>query len=128
MERQDYTAVAKTLHWLIAALIFVMFRLAWTMGDFSGIQKFKLYNLHKSIGITILALIALRPQWRSFHTRPALPASAPRRARVVAHLWHFRPLRSAVSDAALQVDHDTSVGQAVRSFPIHRFSVDPVAE
>ena len=89
VKRKDYTAVAKTLHWLIAALIFVMFPLAWTMGDFSGIQKFKLYNLHKSIGISILALIALRLLWRSFHTPPALPASVPRRERVVAHLWHF---------------------------------------
>lgn len=77
MERQDYTAVAKTLHWLIAALIFVMFPLAWTMGDFSGIQKFKLYNLHKSIGITILALIALRLLCRSFLYPPCrLPCQA----------------------------------------------------
>ncbi len=91
MERQHYTAVAKTLHWLIAVLIFVMLPLSWTMGYFSGIQKFTLYKLHKSIGITILALIALRLLSRSFHTPPALPASMPSRERVVAHLWHSAP-------------------------------------
>jgi len=89
MERQDYTAVAKSLHWLIAVLIFVMFPLAWTMGDFSGVQKFKLYNLHKSIGITILALMTLRLFWRSVQAAPALPASAPKWERTVAYLGHF---------------------------------------
>ncbi len=89
MEREDYAAAAKVLHWLIAVLIFVMFPLAWTMGDFSGIQKFKLYNLHKSIGITILALMTLRLFWRSFRAAPALPASVPRRERVAAHFGHL---------------------------------------
>ena len=89
MERQDYTAVAKSLHWLIAVLIFVMFPLAWTMGDFSGVQKFRLYNLHKSIGITILALMTLRLFWRSVQAAPALPASAPKWERTVAYLGHF---------------------------------------
>ena len=89
MERQDYTAVAKSLHWLIAVLIFVMFPLAWTMGDFSGVQKFKLYNLHKSIGITILALMTLRLFWRSVQAAPALPASVPKWERIVAFLGHF---------------------------------------
>ena len=89
MEQRDYTAVAKSFHWLIAALIVVMFPLAWTMGDFSGIQKFKLYNLHKSIGITILALMTLRLLWRSFHAAPALPSSVPGRERFAAHLAHL---------------------------------------
>lgn len=89
MERQDYTAVAKLLHWLIAVLVFVMFPLAWTMGDFSGVQKFRLYNLHKSIGITILALMTLRLFWRSVQAAPALTASAPKWERIVAYLGHF---------------------------------------
>ena len=89
MEREDYTAVAKSLHWLIAALIFVMFPLAWTMGGFSGIQKFKLYNLHKSIGIAILALVALRTLWRLLQAPPPLPGSLPRRERAAARLGHL---------------------------------------
>ena len=89
MKREDYTAAAKVLHWLIAVLILAMFPLAWTMGDFSGIQKFKLYNLHKSIGITILALMTLRLFWRSFHAAPALPGSVPKRERIAAHLGHL---------------------------------------
>jgi cytochrome b561/polyisoprenoid-binding protein YceI len=88
MERQDYTATAKTLHWLIAALIFVMFPLAWTMGDFSGLAKFKLYNLHKSIGLVILALMTLRLLWRALLPTPALPDTVERRERAAAHVVH----------------------------------------
>jgi cytochrome b561/polyisoprenoid-binding protein YceI len=89
MMRTDYTAAAKTLHWLIAALILIMFPLAWTMGDFSGLQKFKLYNLHKSIGITVLALMALRLLWRASFAPPALPETMPGRERRAAHLGHL---------------------------------------
>ncbi len=89
MERNDYTAGAKLLHWLIAVLIFILFPLAWTMGDFSGIQKFKLYNLHKSIGITVLALMTLRLLWRAVFAAPALPQTLPTLERRAAHLGHL---------------------------------------
>ncbi len=89
MERTDYTAAAKTLHWLIAALIFVLFPLAWTMGEFSGVEKFKLYNLHKSIGLTVLALMTLRVVWRALQAPPALPDTVAGRERASAHLVHF---------------------------------------
>jgi cytochrome b561/polyisoprenoid-binding protein YceI len=89
MERTDYTAAAKTLHWLIAALIFVLFPLAWTMGDFSGVEKFKLYNLHKSIGLTVLALMGMRLVWRALSAPPALPETVSKRERAAAHLVHF---------------------------------------
>jgi cytochrome b561 len=59
------------------------------MGDFSGIQKFKLHNLHKSIGITILSLMTLRSFWRSVHTAPALPVLMPKRERLAVHLGHL---------------------------------------
>ena len=60
MDRDDYTSGAKSLHWLIALLIFVLFPLGWVMGDFSGAQKAQAYNLHKSLGLIVLTLMALR--------------------------------------------------------------------
>jgi cytochrome b561/polyisoprenoid-binding protein YceI len=89
VERNDYTAVAKSFHWLIALLIFVQFPLAWVMDDFSGIQKFKAYNLHKSLGITVLALMVLRVLWRLARPSPSLPATMPKLERTAAHLGHF---------------------------------------
>ena len=92
------------------------------MGDFSGIQKFKLYNLHKSIGITISraddpeVVLALRPHRSRF--AGFRDKAGTRRGAFLA----FRPLRSIVSDAALRVGHDISVGQAVCPFRIHRLA------
>jgi cytochrome b561 len=92
-----YGAVAQALHWLIAALVVVMFGLGWYMTDLPlGQEKFDLYQLHKSIGITILALAAARLLWRLFNPAPPLPASmrpweraAARTSHVLLHLMLF---------------------------------------
>lgn len=73
-ERYDRTAVA--LHWLIAALVVAQFAWGWWM---QGIPKqppgarVDAFNLHKSVGLTILALMLLRVSWRAAHAPPALP-------------------------------------------------------
>jgi cytochrome b561/polyisoprenoid-binding protein YceI len=88
MQREDYTGTAKALHWLTAALIFIQFPLGWVMDDFSGVQKIQAYNYHKSIGLTVLALVSLRLVWRLFHPAPGLPRSMPKIERILAHLGH----------------------------------------
>ncbi|MGO9170846.1 MAG: cytochrome b [Rhodomicrobium sp.] len=88
MDRDDYTSGAKSLHWLIALLIFFLFPLAWVMGDLPGVQKAQAYNLHKSLGITVLALMALRLLWRGFYAAPALPSTMPKLERTAAKLGH----------------------------------------
>ena len=71
-----YGTVAKTLHWLIFGLFVFMFALAWYMTRLpDGLDKFQLYNLHKSIGLTLLLLALLRLLWRLISPPPPLPAS-----------------------------------------------------
>jgi cytochrome b561 len=94
-----YTKTAKILHWLIAIGIFSMFALGWFMADLPkdspkqmaydildlGIYTWNLseevsprtfyFNLHKSIGITIFALILVRILWRFTHKPPTLLSS-----------------------------------------------------
>jgi cytochrome b561/polyisoprenoid-binding protein YceI len=89
VEQNGYTPVAKGFHWLVALLIFIQFPLAWVMDSFSGLQKFQAYNWHKSIGITVLALMALRVLWRLFNPAPALPSSMPKLERIGARLGHL---------------------------------------
>jgi len=91
-----YTKTAIVLHWLIAIFIFGMFALGWYMSDLPkeapkqttfdlfdlGIYTLQLgegvsprafyFNLHKSLGITIFALILIRILWRITHKPPAL--------------------------------------------------------
>ena len=84
-----YGAVAQTLHWLIAALVVVMFGLGWYMGDLPlGPRKLELYQLHKSIGLTIFALAVLRLCWRLTHPVPPLPAHMAPWERAAARTSH----------------------------------------
>ncbi len=84
-----YTRVAIALHWLIAAAILTNLVLGWRMGGAEGASKFALFQLHKSVGITVLALTVLRVAWRLAHKPPAYPATMPRWERVSAKSAHL---------------------------------------
>lgn len=83
--------VAVFLHWLIAVLFFAMIGLGLTMTALALTDplKFPLYQLHKSIGVTIFALVALRLSWRATGTVPALPATLTPFERVAARFTHW---------------------------------------
>jgi cytochrome b561 len=71
----EYGAVAKLLHWLIAVFVLGLIGLGLTMTRTGGLAlKFELYQLHKSMGITVLMLMILRIAWRLFLPPPGLPA------------------------------------------------------
>jgi cytochrome b561 len=84
-----YDAVAQTFHWVIAALIVVQFALAKLAARLPlGMAKLALLARHKSFGMTILVLAALRLGWRLFHPPPPLPAAMPPTARTAARVMH----------------------------------------
>lgn len=88
--RSDWPALSKALHWLIAALILVMAWLGLTMGDLpNGPDKIATYALHKSLGLSILALVALRLLWRLYAGAPAPLAGTPRWQERIAALTHL---------------------------------------
>ena len=67
-----YTGTAKSLHWLILALLIVHFVVAWTMPDIKRDTKpDTLINLHLSAGILILFFVVVRLAWRATHGEPA---------------------------------------------------------
>ena len=72
-----YGAVAMTLHWLMAAMILFMLGLGLFMTslDETDPRTFPLFQLHKSIGLTILMLAIARLGWRLGKPVPALPAT-----------------------------------------------------
>jgi cytochrome b561 len=87
---QRYNAVAIALHWLIALAILAMLvmGLAMTHVAMAPVDKFKLYQLHKSVGLTILILAVLRLLWRLTHRPPPLPAGMPAWERHAAETTH----------------------------------------
>jgi cytochrome b561 len=84
-----YTRTAIALHWTMALLIVGNWALGWTMADlpFSP-SRIRLFNYHKWIGVTILALAAARLAWRLFHAAPELPGGIARWQQVAAHVAH----------------------------------------
>jgi polyisoprenoid-binding protein YceI/cytochrome b561 len=53
-----------------------------------GRQKLEVLNFHKSMGLTILALAALRLTWRLFNRAPLLPPTLKPYERVLANVTH----------------------------------------
>jgi len=70
-----YHAVSIALHWLIALgiLALIAIGLAMTHLALAPLLKFQLYQLHKSIGVTVLLAVLLRILWRLGHRPPPLP-------------------------------------------------------
>ncbi len=67
---QRYSRAAIFLHWAIAALLAFQIAVGWALEDL-GARGFALYQLHKSVGITVLALTLVRIGVRYWKPRPA---------------------------------------------------------
>ncbi len=82
--------ISQLLHWLVVVLILTMAYLGLTMDDLpNGPDKIQTYALHKSIGITILALVVLRLLWRLYAGTPHPVPGSPRWQERIAGLTHF---------------------------------------
>ena len=86
-----YATVAIILHWLIAMGILSLIAMGLVMDHLSldTMRVFQLYQLHKSIGITVMVLIGLRIGWRVTHSAPDLPADRPTLEKKAAQFVHF---------------------------------------
>jgi cytochrome b561 len=71
-----YTWVAIILHWTIALGVLGLVVMGWVMthARLSPMRLFQLYQLHKSVGVTILLAAVLRLAWRLTNRPPELPA------------------------------------------------------
>lgn len=90
VSNERYGTVAMTLHWLIAFAIIGMLAVGKYMHGLPDTDpdKFALYQMHKSFGITVFALTLVRVAWRFTHPVPALPASMPGWERLAARASH----------------------------------------
>lgn len=82
-------SIAQAFHWLVAALIVVQGAIGLTMVELGMTPtKVRVFALHKSIGLTILALVLLRLAWRLAQRSPR-EAPMPRWQLAAARLSHF---------------------------------------
>ncbi len=80
-----YSTVAMWFHWVIAALVILNLAIGLLHDALPGQSM----PLHKSIGLTVLALTAARVAWRLGHRPPPLPAHTPGWERGAAHATHW---------------------------------------
>jgi cytochrome b561/polyisoprenoid-binding protein YceI len=80
-----YSAGAIVLHWLVAFLIVALIVLGWRMDEERGADQFVVFQLHKSLGISVLLLTLVRIAWRVVEPPPAVAVTGwqARLARVV---------------------------------------------
>ncbi len=84
-----HTIPSIILHWLIAVLILLLLAIGLIMvGLPFGADKFFVYQWHKSFGLLVLLLVALRVYFRLKQTMP-LPATLPQWQKRAAHATHL---------------------------------------
>lgn len=88
---ERYSSVAITLHWVIAIAIIGMIFGGWYMSDLpdGASGQYFLYQMHKSVGITILLLSVARLIWRGMNPAPALPADMNGLEKTASHMVHL---------------------------------------
>jgi cytochrome b561 len=85
-----YTVTARVLHWLTAVLVLVQAPLGIIIANVEmGGWADTLYNLHKSIGATLIPVVLIRLLYRLTHQPQPLPADIPPPQRFAAEFVHW---------------------------------------
>jgi cytochrome b561 len=85
----EWGLAAKLLHWLGAALIFVLLAHGWWMTHLAARpDRLANYAWHAAIGYDLMALLVLRLLWRWMNPVPALPADLKAWERAAVHVGH----------------------------------------
>jgi cytochrome b561 len=105
--------ISRLLHWSMALLILVMLALGMRIANMQpGLSNLWLYGLHKTLGLTVLALVVIRLIWHAVSPPPA-PKSPPgtweMRAAKAGHwalyaLMLVIPLSGWVASSATGID------------------------
>ena len=83
---QGYTLTARVLHWTTAVLVLFQVPAGVLIVN---VDLGPVYNLHKSVGTLILALVIVRLPWRLTHPAPPLPSDIPQPQRLAALTMHW---------------------------------------
>ncbi len=76
---ERWGGVSQFLHWTIAVLILLIGAVGLVMGDLPRSPRwFWVYTAHKSLGLTVLALVVVRLGWRLYAGAPPPVPGTPR--------------------------------------------------
>lgn len=94
MTDDRYALTQRLLHWLIAVLVLGALVGGWIMGEFkakdlpAGLYS-QIYDLHKSVGVVVLALMVCRIIARLIHGAPAPHPGLANWQRTASAVVHF---------------------------------------
>lgn len=90
-EAQGYSSVARTFHWVTAALVLTMVPIGIAIASFDlgGAVEDPLYHIHRSIGALVLVITASRLIYRLRNPAPPLPADMPAFQQLAALATHW---------------------------------------
>jgi cytochrome b561 len=115
-----YTRFAVALHWLLALALFAQLALGWWMLELPksppGLRA-GWFNLHKSIGLTIVMVVLLGLRWRAAHPPP-------RHAKLPE--WQLRAARlnhAAIYICMLLIPLSGYLGSTFTRYPVRYFGV-----
>ena len=115
-----YTGVAVALHWVVAGVVIAQFAWGWWMQEIPkqppGMRA-DAFNLHKSIGLVLLALMLMRLGWRIAHPAPPLPAM-PRWEASLAKATH-----AVLYAALILMPVSGYLGSVFSGYPVRWFGV-----
>lgn len=86
----QYGSVAKFFHWSVSIMVITLLTVGLLMGNITDKNlKGQVYMLHKSFGLTVLALMLLRLLWTLSNIKPKLPAGTPTWQIVAERIVHY---------------------------------------
>ena len=90
-QAQGFSPIARTFHWLTAALVLTTLPIGITMVNVPNLGPTgdTLFHLHRSIGALILVVVVFRLIYRLRHPAPPLPADMPAWQQFAAHATHW---------------------------------------
>ena len=90
-EAQGYSAVARTFHWVTAALVLTMLPIGIAIAtfDLGPAVEDPLYHIHRSMGALILVIVLARLIYRLFNPAPPLPSDIPALQQFAALFTHW---------------------------------------
>ena len=85
-----YTLVAQALHWLTVLMILAILPVAWVMVSLpKGPEQDWAYVVHRSLGVTILAVVAVRLAWRAANPPPPQPGGTSKAIELIGTSTHW---------------------------------------
>ena len=86
---ERYGLIAQGLHWIVALCVIALLIVGLLMTDMKqGPDMFKVYALHKSVGIVVLTLAVLRLIWKLTNPHPHSLPTHQKWERYLARLTH----------------------------------------